>query len=68
MYSPVKPIEVIKSEPKRGLEITFIKDSYDLTKKNLHSRLGSVGMLREMQSFGECQDKLTDESVELAEI
>lgn len=66
VYSPVKPIEVLKSEPKRGLEITFIKDSYDLTKKNLMKN-GSAGLLREMQSFGEFQDKLTDESVELAE-
>lgn len=59
---------MLKSEPKRGLEITFIKDSYDLTKKNLLGNGGSVGLLRGMQSFGECQDKLTDESVELAEI
>jgi hypothetical protein len=46
--------------------VTFIKDSYDLTKKNL-LKSGSVGLINDMKSFGEFKDKLTDESVELAE-
>lgn len=41
-----------KIEPKRGVEATFIKDSYDLTKKNLLVA-GSSGLLKNMQAFGE---------------
>jgi dynein heavy chain len=37
-----------------------------LTKKNLLKN-SSAGLIRDMQSFGEFKDKLTDESVELAE-
>ena len=40
-----------KIEPKRGVEATFIKDSYDLTKKNLLIN-GSTGLLRNMKAFG----------------
>jgi len=47
-------------------EVMFFKDSYDLTKKNLMKN-GSSGLISEMQSFGKFKDKLTDESVELAE-
>jgi len=47
-------------------EVMFFKDSYDLTKKNLMKN-GSTGLLKDMQSFGVIKDKLTDESVELAE-
>ena len=37
-----------------------------MTKKNLLKN-SSAGLIRDMQSFGEFKDKLTDESVELAE-
>lgn len=67
LYYPVKPIELCEVEPKRGLKVTFYKDSYDLTQKSLLKN--AAKLLDKMKEFGaeDKRDKLNDEAVELCE-